>query len=109
MEVIGDKIIRIYQTSGLEHGGAVVNTHAILLESGRCIELGEKAILPSNQQDLLPDPTFDFCIGATIIGVESCGHWPTCGLRLNDGSALVMGSPSPYYWGLCHESAVPGS
>ena len=108
MDVIGDEIERIFHTGGVQHEDAIVDTYAILLKSGRCIELTGRGIIATEHMSMLPDPAFDCFIGLAIVGVEKSEYWPTCGIRLNGGSALVMGSPAPYYWGLYEETATLG-
>jgi hypothetical protein len=100
VDVVGDKIVRILHSRGIEYEGAVVDTYAILLASGCCIELTEGGPAPASAEGLEPDPIFDRYVGLRIVAVESAEEWPTCGIRLSNGCALVMGSPHPYYWGL---------
>lgn len=105
VDVVGDEIVGVFHTGGVERDGVVVDTYAILLKSGRCIQLTEHGIAAANPQGMRPDPMFDRFFGMVIVGVETSEDWPTCGLRLGNGSALVMGSPAPYYWGLYEEVA----
>jgi hypothetical protein len=103
MQLVGDVIVRVYHSGGIDQDGVVVDNYAIVLKSGRCIDLGWDEITETTRDGMEPDPAFDWCIGMTITAVEKGEHWPTWGLRLENGSALTMGSPVPYYWGLYQE------
>jgi RNA polymerase subunit RPABC4/transcription elongation factor Spt4 len=100
MNVVGDEIIRIFHTGGISHDGIAVDRYAILLKSGRCIELMEHEVIACRHEEMMPDDTFEWANGMMIIAVETSECWPTVGLLLSGGRALVMGSPVPNYWGL---------
>jgi hypothetical protein len=103
LDIIGDEILRIFHAQGIQHEDVVVKSYAIMLKSGRCIELAEHEILATDCTRMVPDQAFDRFVGLEIIGVETNEYWPTVGIRLSNQSVLVMGSPLPYFWGLCAE------
>jgi hypothetical protein len=100
MDVVGDEIVRILHNGGIQRDNVVVDTFGIQLKSGRCFELTEHGAAPIDAASLKPNPAFDRFIGLRILAVESCDAWPTRGIRLSNGCVLMMGSPSPYYWGM---------
>src|SRR5262245_22223930 len=105
MNVVGDEIVRVFHTGGIPHDEVAVDCYAILLKSGRCIELTEHEVAACTLDGMKPDDTFDWVIGMRIVAVETDECWPTVGIRSSGGRVLVMGSPAPYYWGLYDEAA----
>ncbi len=107
MDLEGDAVQDILHSGGVRHGDVPVDRYVIVLHSGRCVELESAGVRTADGTGFTPDPAFADCVGARIEAIVVSDNLPTAGLRLSSGKVLVMGSPSPYYWGLEARSWPP--